>query len=403
MAYVPPHKRLLKGKDRASPTPELLVPQFRKNLNFKSNVSNLGRSGMIVYANHAISTWFPVGLAENGQFPSYIHLDPISLEDIERKAGEKPLILVRSHSAAEDTELRQLFPRSPWVIIAENVQQNLLSSFKILRNEMEDQGVEVKPTLVARFGKIVFRGSPSASLASVEKDLVTETILRQLKKSFYTNVPSSYMENIKDKVVPMIGVDFQEEKDVYHVKLSDNSRPDSTVSCKCSVKEDKKLQLYKVELNQVRHMVTDVSCLDKNIDLRLMLCSKRILTALTDDEMDSIRNLINSAVLDSNVKGGLRWQLGKESSGDRYTVVGVWHTISKAYKNKSIRLKVRHADRFDFRNATGEASGEMYIKLKGIVIESLGQNPESNSIRDMLEDNLKLIWEHFFCCERFLM
>jgi hypothetical protein len=35
------------------------------------------------------------------------------------------------------------------------------------------------------------------------------------------------------------------------------------------------------ELNQVRHMVVDVSCLDKNVDLRLMLSTKRVLTALT--------------------------------------------------------------------------------------------------------------------------
>lgn len=35
-----------------------------------------------------------------------------------------------------------------------------------------------------------------------------------------------------------------------------------------------------VELNQVRHMVADISCLGKNQDLRLMLRTKRILVAL---------------------------------------------------------------------------------------------------------------------------
>jgi hypothetical protein len=57
-------------------------------------------------------------------------------------------------------------------------------------------------------------------LESVDKIKVEEAILRQLDKSFYTNIPSSYMENIIDGVVPAIGVDFEEEKEVYTVKVS---------------------------------------------------------------------------------------------------------------------------------------------------------------------------------------
>jgi len=86
-----------------------------------------------------------------------------------------------------------------------------------------------------------------------------------------------------------------------------------------------------------------------------------------DEEMESIRNLINSAVLDPDVKGGLRWPLGYASSGNRFSVVGVWHTIAKAYKSPSRRLKVRHADRFDFRTSTGEASRDVSLKVKNIV------------------------------------
>jgi hypothetical protein len=40
--------------------------------------------------------WFAVGLDDDGQFPPYIHLEPISFEYIERKTGEKSLILVNS-------------------------------------------------------------------------------------------------------------------------------------------------------------------------------------------------------------------------------------------------------------------------------------------------------------------
>lgn len=82
--------------------------------------------------------------------------------------------------------------------------------------------------------------------------------------------------------------------------------------------------------------------------------------------MKSIRDLINSAILDSDVKGGLRWPLCMTSSGDKYTVVGVWHIKATAYVSPSLRLKVRHADRFNFKTCTGEVSREVVLELKKV-------------------------------------
>ncbi|XP_037493901.1 uncharacterized protein LOC105647792 isoform X2 [Jatropha curcas] len=403
MAYVPPHKRHSLDKERQSPIPETFVPLFKRNLSLKLPETSINRSGKIVYADHAIYRWFAIGLDDDNQFPPYICLKPASVESVGRRSGEKTLVLVNSIEPDEYYEVRENYLTSPWVTIAEKVQQDLLTSFEILKNEMDYPGLEiVKPTLVARFCKILFHGNPQVSLANVEKNQVNETILKRLRSSIYTNIPPSYMELMIDEVVPKIGVDFEQEKEIYHVKLSDNTRPDSTVSCKCSVKTDKKLLLYKVELNQVRRMVTDISCLDRNLDLRLMLCTKRILTSLTVDEMNKIRDLIDSAVLDSDVKGGLRWPLGKATSGNRYSVVGVWHTIAKAYKNPSVRLKVRHADRFDFRTGSGESTREVNLKLKGVVSRLQEQGTESDAVSNVLKDNLRLIWEHFLNCKRFL-
>ncbi|KAJ6858327.1 hypothetical protein NC652_040793 [Populus alba x Populus x berolinensis] len=344
MAYIPPHKRHSKDVRRASPIPETLQPQFQRHMNLRASTSRKKKSGKIVDADNTIYKWFAVGLDEDGQFPPYIHLEPISFDYIESKTGEKPLVLVNSIVTEEDIKLERTCSRSPWEIIAENVQQELLSSFEILRNEMDDQGSEkIKPELVARLGKIAFSGRHSMGLESVNKMQVEEAILRQLKRSWYIDIPSSYMENIIDGVVPAIGIDFEEEKDVYTVK---------------------------VKLNKVRQLVIDVSCLDKNLDLGLMLCTSRILTSLTDEEMNSLRGLINSAVLDSDMKGGLRWPLGEEaSSGGRYSVIGVTHTVTKAYKSSSFRLTTRDADGYDFKTGPRETFGEIYLKLKRIVSE----------------------------------
>uniref|UniRef100_A0A2N9EL16 DUF7903 domain-containing protein n=1 Tax=Fagus sylvatica TaxID=28930 RepID=A0A2N9EL16_FAGSY len=296
MAYIPPHKRHSKeagdSNNRLSPPiPQSLAHQFRRKFSLRPSraKSIVERSGKIIYAEQAISRWFAVGLDDNNQFPSSVHVDHVSLESIGRKTEGKPLALFNNNKSHSDEEMKR-----PWEVIAENAVVDLVSCFENVRDEKLEG---VKPTLVARFGKILFRESPSISQETRKEFLAAETTLSQLKRSFYTNVPNSYMENVLGEVVQKIEVDFEEEKDLYHVKT---------------------------ELNQVRHMVVDVSCLDKNVDLRLMLSTKRVLTALTDDEMQSIRSLINSAILDQDVKGGLRWPFGKASSGDRYCVNFKW-------------------------------------------------------------------------------
>ncbi|KAJ0013558.1 hypothetical protein Pint_20244 [Pistacia integerrima] len=149
-------------------------------------------------------------------------------------------------------------------------------------------------------------------------------------------------------------------------------------------------------------MVVNVSCLDKDVDLRLMLSGKRILTALTDNERQRISNLINSAVVDPEKKGGFRWPQTAYSQSSRYKVVGIWHTISEVYKSPSLLLEVRSANRYNFETATEDARREVSLKFKGIVSELLAQKRESDSIYGMFKDTLGMIWEHFLCCEQFL-
>ena len=81
---------------------------------------------------------------------------------------------------------------------------------------------------------------------------------------------------------------------------------------------------------------------------------------------NAIQSLVSSAILDPNVKGGLRWPLGKESIGGRFSIVGSWRTNYKAFRNKTLRFKLRHADRFDHQSSTGEVSNEVSFKLIGI-------------------------------------
>ncbi|XP_050116122.1 uncharacterized protein LOC126593975 isoform X2 [Malus sylvestris] len=397
MPHFPPHKWHSKESERPLPTSELLAQRFKKNLYVKPyNKSNVDWTGRIAYADHSTYRWCAVALPEENQFPPSVNLKPICLES--PKVEENRLALINTSLDEEGGELEWNWLRSPAVSIAENVLEDLISSFKHMRNEMKCG----KPTLIARVGKVLFRRSPLVNMEDIRTNLCTE-ILKQWRRSLYTNIPVSYKERIVNEVVPKIGVDFEGEKDTYQVKLSDSTRPDATLSCKCRVmKEHGKLQPYKIELNQLRNMVVDISCTTKNLDLRLMLCTKRLVTDLTDDEMQSIWDLINSAILDPDVKGGLRWPSGKDSSGDKYKVDGVWHLIANTYKNSSFRLKVRHADRFDFRTLSGEATWETSLMLKKVLSKLEEENAEASSVSEILKEDMHLIWDNFLSCERFL-
>ncbi|KAK2639667.1 hypothetical protein Ddye_027462 [Dipteronia dyeriana] len=83
-----------------------------------------------------------------------------------------------------------------------------------------------------------------------------------MKTTFYANTPSpsSYMENIISGIAPKIGFDLEEDKDIFHILLSDRTKPNSDLYCKCRMKEDKKLELYKeekVETDSIFEMFKD--------------------------------------------------------------------------------------------------------------------------------------------------
>ena len=111
MAYIPPHKRhsyeaasSSESSDmhnRPSPIPQSLVPQFRRNLNLRLPPKTFSqRCGKIVYnyAKQAISTWFPVGLDHNHQFPSSVNVTPVPLQLLGRTTGTNPLVLFNNNN-----------------------------------------------------------------------------------------------------------------------------------------------------------------------------------------------------------------------------------------------------------------------------------------------------------------
>jgi hypothetical protein len=277
--------------------------------------------------------------------------------------------------------------RSRWLLVAEKVEEDLVLAYEKAKTAMEEHQHVLR--LVARFGKIFFYGDHAGPVVNCSR--------KPLNKMFSADVPTSYLEHIKSKVLPSHGFCFDLEKERHTVKVSHYTRPSETIACKCTLKEDGKLSLHKAELSLVRHLVVDVSCIDKNLDMRLLLASKRNRTALTEKEMSDIRGVLDSATVDPNVKGGLRWPLGKSSSSDGYKVFEACHARSTVYTKGTLRLRFRETDRFNERIGTGEIKREVTLVLKDLNSKLQEQNIEKACLLEMLRDTLGTLWDFLHC------
>ncbi|CAL4887736.1 unnamed protein product [Urochloa decumbens] len=407
MAYLPPHKRHL-SSTASGPTPNPPPPSLSSSLrNLSLSSRGRGRGGggrhprpsnKIIHAAGCISRWSPIPPFSpvpedgdgDGEEPT-LRLEPFPCDPVERKTGAKPLALV----ASSPEESSSGSTAAAVTAIAERFLPDLLAAAERAKASLAPKEEElVKLSLVARVGKVLFQTQPGASPVSLDTlrqaaKAGEDGSKSQLHKSFYTNVPSECLDDMEQSVVKRMGLKFDSSKEHYHVKMFDKHRSDSTMSCKCTVEEDGSLAIHKV-----RHLVEDISCLFKGLDLRLMLCTKRILKTLDSEVENALKSLVSSAVIDPDVKGGLRWPLGKKSIGERFSIVAAQHTNYKAFRNETLRLKLRHADRFDHRSSTGEVSNEVTFKLTGMSRGLEDVDPEEASLKKMLEYVVQMVWDN---------
>ncbi|KAM6596409.1 hypothetical protein CsatA_006933 [Cannabis sativa] len=340
------------------------------------------------------STWFAVGLDDHDQFPHSVHLQPRSLLSLQHKYA-----LVNSDLAKQSCSKvkAESSTRSPWEYIAGKVLRVLISSFQEWRNKMESEDVNNTPTVIAILGKVIFHRRPSVNQEFAQKNMLSEDALRLVEKSFYTNIhDNSYVDYIMKEGASKSGLEFEKEKEVFHVYLRDTTERDGFMSCKCRVLEGGKLQLYKIRPGDSFCVLKQISCLEKNLDMELEVIFKETVTDIIEDEMQMIGNLIDSAIVDRNVQGGLRWPLGKTVFGNKFCVDSVFHITRKIYKNSSLKLKISDFDLSNFESSKGgQTKREVVMSLKGLSSELLKQEVHLNVIMEVLKEELKVLWNYF--------
>ncbi|KAJ0258795.1 hypothetical protein HA466_0075300 [Hirschfeldia incana] len=366
MSYIPPHKRNLKDPVQPCPFPDSLLTKFRRNIDDLKCSHSQGNG--IVYSRKYFTKWFLI--SSNGiedEVPPSVELVPLSSDSSDCINGLKALVLTNNDFQKESEEEEE---RTRWLLVAEKVADDLVFAYEQANKTKEEDHAKLR--LVARR-----KAGP-----------VVDYSLKNSRRIFSTDVPTSFVLNIKSKAIPSHGFSIEGEKEKYIVKITG---PNGIICCKCTA-----------ELNPLRHLTIDASCIDKNLDMRLMLTGKRKINTLTENELSNIQGLLSSANVDLNVKGRLRWPLGTTSFDDGYKVSEVCHVRVTIYQKHTLGLKVRETDGFSERSKTGEAEKGVTLILKEMNTKLQEQNIERGCVLEMLRDVLGTIWD-FMRCDGSLM
>lgn len=411
MSYVPPHKRVQEDSSSSSKPKPVAPPTFHRN----NRGGRGGRSSRILkpeidikYARNNIRKWFAVD--GNGDTSKLLlEFKPFHGESFEHLRDEN-LFTVSANSPENgglevESNLRSLAITEalPSKEIRERVKDDLREAFHNVQSYIEATKPDyVKPTFVARFGKILFHGGGLAWHERITVDMLAKTLKgetslqNRVRKTFDTNLQKNTFEALKEKILAEVQTSEFMEKENYFIQVEDNLRPDVILGLKCVTNSEDggQLKLKKIEMDPVRHFVADISCVNKFMDLRLLLFTNKYLTELSEEERECIGGIVKSACIEKGVKGGLHWPLGADSVKDRFRVKGSWHRKITTLVVKLWTIKLQHVNRAEFKASSGRVSDEVNLKFKFTSLTKClrdGEQWDEETIMNSLEDILEWV------------
>ncbi|KAI3862369.1 hypothetical protein MKX03_014387 [Papaver bracteatum] len=239
--YIPPHKRQLKdgakSLEESSLNSRSIVHKFQQRLNLSGSYNSESCSservmrngndallrGRYLYPKSCISGLFVVDSTEeeDHQYPGSIRLIPISSESIlydEVKRSTAYVLVSSLRITGTNTPKKSSSVENPLICVTEQILSDLLA-FQSKRDEGTSKLFkEGEIRFVARFGKILFHGTPP--LVDTHRGTSEfEASLSRMKRSFNTHIPKSFPESVLTVVLPELGVELEEEKEYYYVRV----------------------------------------------------------------------------------------------------------------------------------------------------------------------------------------
>ncbi|CAM6101200.1 unnamed protein product [Calypogeia fissa] len=225
----------------------------------------------------------------------------------------------------------------------------------------------VKPRLWLRFGTMLFHSRQNRSNLEFHKPFDAEGLEKALHgpkyensvlKTFDASVSHDYFRKIRALVADN-GLEVPESKEKFIIQVVDATQPQISLICTCKRRlmvDGLRLTLCKVWIEPLRHMVADIACMEKELDLRLILTTRQEFKG----DMSALQTIVDKAVYNVKAEGGLSWPIGSTSLGP-YTVTGTSHVIQTNIKFHGFKWKLRHANRTALNATSGRFSYEIDV------------------------------------------
>lgn len=433
MAYVPPHLRVSQD-NKPKPTP-VSPPSSSRNPQLRAK----SRKGLLpdvnIHKSCDFINRFTIVLDEhlNGQDVEFARFDGETFAHLQHsvlytlKAARTDTADLDAHSGRQGIspgndqiigKLSLQDTRKPVKFIIGALQTDLrevLERFKSFAQA--DTRDRIIPLMSLRFGRLLFqtsRGSfdwgGSYIPANVEKHLQRGG---DLSKTFDNGLSGTEFTFLHELAHRNVLQSWSKER--FAIEVVDKMRPDSHLWCVCFLSKlneqssnpaeihhlsetkgpaEHFLEMKKVKVSPVRHMIGDVACIGKSRDIRLIFVIKEYLCGLTEAELHDLKSSFSKAYIDDNVKGGIRWPLGSMcSTSGRFKVVGSLHEIQTTVIGGGLRWRLQKCNRVEFKASSGRISYE--VSVKPTIFNEFNKGHKEWSTEELMlsiEELLQQIW-----------
>ncbi|KAI5055767.1 hypothetical protein GOP47_0029288 [Adiantum capillus-veneris] len=263
------------------------------------------------------------------------------------------------------------------------------------------------PFMWLKFGKVLLQ-SRSGSLEGHKSFMPREVEMmsgREFSKTFDNSVSEEKFSLLQKFAQRNSCKSWSKER--YHIQVSDEARPDTLLWCVCTYSNGDEetslasgestkstLTLLKVRLIPTRHMITDVACVGKSHDIRLMFCIKEYI-ALSEEESQDLDSCLCKASVDDTVKGGLSWPLGsKQSTSGRLKVLQNVHKIKEGVLGSKLTWSFEKCNRVEFKASSGRISYE--VSVRPTIYHEFCKAREDRTVEELMSsvaDVIHEVWE----------
>lgn len=410
MSYIPPHLRGNKPKS-ATPVSEqskIIAPYIPPHLRISPPASSSTQHPRLAIRSSSDIIYRFIVLLQAHQHMSSQHVKFTRFEG----ATYRHLQNFQLYTLTPDLDQPDQQQNSPEIVNQEQILRNPADViFKAWKEDLKEvlekfgrfaqaeSHDRVLPVILLRFGRILFhdrRGLFHWESSHTPENLERDVEMWRLSKTFGYLTKEEFV--FLHKLARKDALHIQSEHK-FTIQIEDKMKPGSNLWCTCYVRFEPNdesvnpgmtddlseqtnspkpvMDLIKVMVLPVRHMISDVACVGKSCDVRLAFIVEEY-PPLTETELCDLKSCFNDVI-----SNGTAWCFRMHSTSGRFKVVGCTLEIMKVVTSGKLRWYFH----------SGQNSYQAYVEP--IICQELCQRREEwNTEKAILciEELLQCVW-----------